>query len=195
MASQNKIVEIIFAIKTIYPYYAKETDVESLVKTWGLLLSDVPDDVADTALYQALRVCKMPPAPADLLEQIRAMKTAQEPTAEELWVAYHKALQETMRLVPQFQYTYVDASGISQGQKARNKVDAIWAGLPEPVKHYLSSKGELIRCAQQIGASPEEDVQWEKQRFIKQVPVIVKRAEYSGMMLEGGGHMGLLSGG
>lgn len=195
MATQNKIVEIIYAIKTIYPYYAKETDVESLVKTWGMLLSDVSDEMADAALYQALRVCKMPPTPADLLEQLRAMTAAQEPTAEELWVAYHKALQDTMRLVPQFQYTYVDASGVSQGQRARNKVEAIWAGLPEPVRQYLSSKGELIRCAQQMGASPEEDTQWEKQRFLKQVPVIVKRAEYSGFMLEGSGRMGLLTGG
>lgn len=195
MATQNKIVEIIFAIKTIYPYYAKETDVESLVKTWGMLLSDIPDELADTALYQALRVCKMPPTPADLLEQIRAMKAAEEPSAEELWTVYHKALHDTMRLIPQFGYTYVDASGKSQGQQARDKVEAIWAGLPEAVKHYLSTKGELIRQAQQMGVSPEEETQWEKQRFIKSVPVIVKRAEYSAMMLEGGGRMGLLSGG
>lgn len=186
MASQNKIVEIIFSIKTIYPYYAKDTDVESLVKTWGMLLSDVPDEVADAALYQALRVCKKPPTPADLLEQISAMKAAQAPSAEELWVVYHKALRDVMRLIPQFQYTYVDASGRSQGQQARDKVDMIWAGLPEPVQRYLSSKGELIRCAQQMGASAEEDTQWEKQRFMKNMPVIAKRMEYGGMMLEAG---------
>lgn len=196
MASQNKIVEIIFGIKTIYPYYAKETDVQSLVKTWGMLLQDVPDDVADAAFYKALRVCKVPPTPADLIEQINAMKAATEPTAEELWTVYHKALNDTMRLIPQFGYTYVDSSGISQGQQARNKVEKIWAGLPDAIKHYLSSKGELIRCAQQLSALPVEDTQWEKQRFLKAVPVIVKRAEYSGLMLEGnGGSMNLLSGG
>lgn len=195
MASQNKIVEIIFGIKTIYPYYAKETDVESLVKTWGMLLQDVPDDVADAAFYAALRVCKVPPTPADLIEQIKEMQSANEPTPEELWTVYSRALNDTMRLIPQFQYTYVDSSGVSQGQQARNKVDAIWAGLPEPIKHYLSSKGELIRCAQQMGAQPVEDTQWEKQRFIKSVPVIKKRAEYGGLRLTGGDATPLLQGG
>lgn len=195
MATQNKIVEIIFGIKTIYPYYAKETDVQSLVKTWGMLLQDVPDDVADAAFYKALRVCKVPPTPADLIEQINAMKAAQAPTAEDLWAVYHKALRDTMRLIPQFGYTYVDESGISQGQQARNKVEMIWEGLPNEIRHYLSSKGELIRCAQQMGAASEEDTGWEKQRFLKAVPVIVKRAEYSGMMLEGGAARNLLSGG
>ena len=181
MASQNKIVEIIFSIKTIYPYYAKDTDVESLVKTWGMLLRDVPDEVADAALYRALRVCKMPPTPADLIEQIQAMQAANAPSAEELWVVYHKALREVMRLIPQFTYTYVDASGRSQGQQARDKVDVIWAGLPEAVQRYLSSKGELIRQAQQMGASAEEDVGWEKQRFMKNMPVIAKRMEYGAL--------------
>lgn len=195
MASQNKIVEIIFGIKTIYPYYAKETDVESLVKTWGMLLNDVPDDMADAAFYAALRVCKVPPTPADLLEQIRAMRAADEPSPEELWVVYHKALTDTMRQIPQFAYTYVDSSGISQGQQARNRVEAIWASLPEPIKHYLSSKGEMIRQAQQMAASSEEDTGWEKQRFMKSVPVIVKRAEYSGFRLEGADRMRLTGGG
>lgn len=186
MASQNKIVEIIFGIKTIYPYYAKETDVESLVKTWGMLLADIPDDVADAAFYKALRVCKVPPTPADLIEQINAMHAAQEPSAEDLWVVYHKALRDVMRLIPQFGYTYVDASGKSQGQQARDKVDMIWSGLPDAIKRHLSSKGELIRCAQQMGAASEEDTGWEKQRFMKNMPVIAKRMEYSGMMLEAG---------
>lgn len=195
MASQNKIVEIIFGIKTIYPYYAKETDVESLVKTWGMLLRDVPDEAADAAFYAALRVCKVPPTPADLLEQIRAMNEACEPSPEELWVVYHRALREAMRLIPQFAYTYVDESGLSQGQQARNKVDALWEGLPDTVKRYLSSRGEFIRQAQQMAVSSEDDAGWEKQRFIKSVPAMRKRAEYSGMMLEGGQQTNLLGGG
>lgn len=195
MASQNKIVEIIFGIKTIYPYYAKETDVESLVKTWGMLLRDIPDDMADAAFYAALRVCKVPPTPADLIEQIRAMQAASAPSPESLWVEYHNALRDTMRLIPQFSYTYVDESGISQGQQARNKVDAIWAKLSEPIKQYLSSRGELIRQAQQMAVSSEDDTGWEKQRFIKNVPIILKRAEYSGLRLGGGERVGLLGGG
>lgn len=186
MATQNKIVEIIFSIKTIYPYYAKETDVESLVKTWCMLLSDVSDKDADAALYQALRTCKMPPTPADLIEQLRIMRESLEPSAEQMWTVYHKALWDVMKLLPEFSYTYVDASGKSLGQKARDKVTAIWEGLPDEIKHYLSSKGELIRQAQQMGSSPEENIQWEKQRFLKAAPSISRRTEYSSFMLDRG---------
>lgn len=183
MASQDKIVEIIFGIKTIYPYYAKETDVESLVKTWGLLLQDIPDEVADAAFYKALRVCKVPPTPADIIEQVNAMHAATLPSPEELWTVYHEAIRETMRLIPQFNYTYVDASGMSQGQQAREKVEKIWDRLPETIKGYLVSRGELIRTAQQIMVSTEGDVAWEKQRFLKQVPILEKRAQDNTFML------------
>lgn len=194
MASQNKIVEIIFAIKTVYPYYAKETDVESLVKTWSMLLRDVPDNVADEAFYKALRVCKVPPTPADLIAQVNAIKDECAPSPEQLWAVYHRALDETMQLIPQFSYTYVDESGISQGEQARNKVHDIWNGLPEEIRRYLSVEGELIRCAQQLRSLPEEDEKWEKQRFLKTVPAIIKRFDYSWMSLgEAGGSKNLLS--
>ena len=51
MASQNKIIQMIAAIKTIYSYYAKETDVEMLLKTWTMLLKDYPDNAVEVALY------------------------------------------------------------------------------------------------------------------------------------------------
>lgn len=191
MATQNKIIEMIYAIKTIYPYYAKETDVQSLVKTWTLLLKDIPDDATEAAFYKALQVCKMPPTPADVLEQVNAMQAAFEPTAEELWAVYYDAIRETMGQVPRFNYSFVDHTGISQGTQARNRVESIWQGLPEPIKKYLTTKGELIRIAQMLQT---EEPQWEKQRFMKTLPTIEKRIEYSGMMIEGGGK-NLLNGG
>jgi hypothetical protein len=42
VASKKKIIEMIASVKTIYPYYAKETDVPTLVNTWTLLLREYP---------------------------------------------------------------------------------------------------------------------------------------------------------
>ena len=42
MASQNKVIEIIAMIKTVYSYYAKGSDVSLLTKTWVALLRDYP---------------------------------------------------------------------------------------------------------------------------------------------------------
>lgn len=42
MATKKKIIEMIASVKTIYPYYAKDTDVPTLVNTWALLLREYP---------------------------------------------------------------------------------------------------------------------------------------------------------
>lgn len=94
MASQNKITEMIAAIKTIYPYYAKDANVSILVKTWMALLNDYPDDVVEAAFFQALKVCKMPPTPADIIEKIKEMQASLEPTIEELWDTYITQLKK-----------------------------------------------------------------------------------------------------
>ena len=70
MASKKKISELIIAIKTLYPYYSKNSnDAENavLIGTWDMLLKDYTDAEVGTALAQCLRTCKMPPTPADVI--------------------------------------------------------------------------------------------------------------------------------
>lgn len=184
MASMNKITDIIAAIKTIYPYYAKDTDIEVLAKTWNALLKDFPDEAVDMALYKCLQICKMPPTPAEVIEQITSMHRSIEQSDEELWSLYCEAMTETARQMSRFTYSYIDETGISQGQQARNKVDDIWEGLPEKIKRYLATKGELMRNAR-LSNDDFEFLSWEKQRFMKSMPIMEKRIEYSGLMLEG----------
>ena len=185
MASQNKIIEMIGAIKTIYSYYAKDTNVQLLVNTWTRLLHSYEDGLVEAAFYKCLQTCKMPPTPADVIEQINALRKADEQSDEDLWAVYHRALIMTADQMSRFNYTYVDESGLSQGQQARNKVEQIWQGLPDKIKSYLSSKGELMRNANDNNLDASF-AQWEKQRFMKAMPIMEKRQEYSAMLLEGG---------
>ena len=194
MATQNKIIEMIGAIKTIYSYYAKDTDVKLLVSTWTKLLEGYDDNLVGAAFYKCLQECKMPPTPADVIEQIRELRKTQELSDEELWTIYNKALIETSRLMSQFDYTYVDATGISQGTQARRKVAELWEGLPEKIKRYLASKSELMRNANEYNFDLSFS-SWEKQRFLKAMPIMEKRQEYSAMMLEGGVNTPLIGGG
>lgn len=183
MATQNKIIEMIAAVKTIYSYYAKETDVEVLVKTWSLLLKEYADDVVEIAFYKCLQTCKMPPTPADVIEQIQSMHQTLEPSDEELWTVYEKALRDTSREMANFGATYVDETGLSQGQQARRNVEQIWEGLPEKIKLYLASKGELMRNAQEWSNDLKYS-SWEKPRFMKAMPIMKKRKEYGSLLLE-----------
>ena len=173
MASQRKIIEMITAIKTIYSYYAKDCDIELLVQTWGVLLRDYKDDVVDIAFYNAMQSCKVPPTPADIIERIKEMQKASDPTPESLWNELRAAIKETQKQMYYFRFNYIDNSGISQGDRARKKVDDVWNALNEKLKSYLSSKEEMIAIAR----NDEDDLKYEKSRFLKTLPIIEKRIE------------------
>ena len=173
MASQKKIVEMITAIKTIYSYYAKDCDVELLVQTWGVLLRDYKDDIVDIAFYKAMQSCKVPPTPADIIERIKEMQKASDQTPESLWNELRAAIKETQKQMYYFRFNYIDNSGISQGDRARKKVDDVWNALNEKLKSYLSSKEEMIAIAR----NDEDDLKYEKSRFLKTLPIIEKRIE------------------
>lgn len=181
MASQNKIIEIIAGIKTLYPYYAKDTNKQVLVKMWNALLQQYTDEIVEQAFYKALQVCKMPPTPADVIEHIQRMNKAEQLSEYEMWDIYRKALKETQRLMYYFQFTYVDETGLSQGQQARNKVDEIWNNLPEELKTYIASKGEMMRLAQN---NSDDDMKFEKQRFMKTLPTLTQRIEDKKLLLD-----------
>lgn len=191
MASTNKITEIIAAIKTIYPYYAKDANVQMLVKTWGVLLRDYADSDVDTALYMCLQTCKMPPTPADLIEKLTALRTALEPSDEELWNEVTKALRKGSRLVYQFRFNAIDPNGLTQGENARRSFTKLWESLPEKVKMYFGGKGEFQRLAT---THDDEELKYERNRFMKVMPTIQVRHEYKqlNLALEAGSDIGAL---
>lgn len=168
MASMKKIAGVIAAIKTIYPYYAKDGDVKVLTQTWAILLKDYPDQVVDFALQKCLQICKMPPTPADMIEQINNMHIAIQDSEEELWTRYVQVLRDTGKYVYRIQYPLF-------GEDPRQKIDELWDGLPGEIKRYVGSKNELMRYARTY---TDDDMQFEKTRFLKAMPTMRKREEY-----------------
>lgn len=168
MATINKITEVIAVIKSVYPYYAKDNNVKILAKTWELLLNDYPDEAVDKAIIQCLKICKMPPTPADVIEQLNGMF---ETSDEQLWNEYIQALNSVENQIYYFQFTGIEENGKSQGENAREKVNQIWQDLPERIKDYIGGKSELIRMA---NAYNEEELKFEKTRFLKSMPKIKK---------------------
>jgi hypothetical protein len=196
MASQKKIIEMIASVKAIYPYYAKDADIEMTVKTWKVLLKNIPDDVTEVAFYKALQTCKMPPTPADILEEVKGLINANEPTDEELWGVFLKVLPKVSELRYMFRFTAMQSNGKTQGDNARDKAEQIWQDLPEKLKQYVGSKGELMRLAEYT----DDELKYEKNRFMKSMPVIQKRQEYAelvsgnDLMIDGAAIGGLLNG-
>lgn len=177
MASRNKIIEMIGAIKAVYPYYSKDGDAKVLVKTWEALLNAYDDSEVEHGFYKSLQVCKMPPTPADVIEHIKEVRRASEPSGEELWGVYRKALEKTLRFMGEFGYTFVEEDGLTQGDKARAKVEELWRELPWQIKAYLSSKSEMMAMAKRLD---REEIAFEQNRFLKALPTLEKRNEYLG---------------
>lgn len=176
MATQKKIVEMIGSVKTIYPYYAKDTDVQTLVKTWTLLLKDYPDKAVDVAFLKCLQTCKMPPTPADVIEQLNSLASALEPSDEELWSIYTDALRKTYKQLGYIQYPLFGETSAD----AHARIEKIYAEFPERLKHYIGSKGELMRMARDY---TDDDLKFEKNRFLKMMPTMKQREEASKIML------------
>ena len=185
MASKKKISELIIAIKTIYPYYSKNSnDAENavLIGTWDMLLKDYTDAEISTALAQCLRTCKMPPTPADVIERIQAAHKAYQPTAGELWGVYLDALHDAADLVGCFGYTIRLADGRTQGQKARDDFQALFENLPAPIREYLGTPSQLMRDAQLW--TNGEITQYDRNKFEKNLPIMTARLEYRGELTE-----------
>ena len=176
MASQKKIIEMIGSVKTIYPYYAKDTDVETLVRTWTLLLKDYPDKAVDVAFYKCLQTCKMPPTPADVIEQLNSLIEAVETSDEELWSEYTIALRKVYKQMGYIQYPLFGETSAD----AHKRIDAIYQALPERLRHYVGSKGELMRMARDYS---DEDLKYERNRFFKMMPAMKKREEAAKIVL------------
>lgn len=185
MASKKKIVEMITLIKNLFPFYAKDSNVEMLVKTWDVLLNEYPDNLVEVAFLNCLKTAKMPPAPADVIEHIKGLEQANQESDEELWAMYTKALNDAERHIYSFNFTFVPyGTTKTQGTLAREAVEKIWEDLPDRLKQYIGSKGELIRMSRDY---TKEDLKYEKTRFLKEMPHIKNREDFSkvAVLLEG----------
>lgn len=181
MASKKTIIKAIGAIKTIYSYFGKDTDIELLVDTWHSLLQNYSDAEVDKGVFMALRVCKYAPVPADVIEQIESLRKKDKPCESELWALYRKALKEVLYYSYRLEYNYIDNSGLSQGEQARLRIAQIWAELPEELKIYIGDKQELVSSAKALNHS---EVSYERNRFSKVFPLLEKRVQDRKIFLE-----------
>lgn len=180
MATKKAIVELLGSIKTIYSYYGKDADLELLINTWYSLLQNYTDEEVKQGTFLSLRVCKYPPTPADVIEQIENFKQIEKPSEQELWGLYRQALKEVNYYSYRLNYNYIDSTGISQGEQARTAIQAVWEALPEELKVYLGDKNELLRNARELN---EADISFEKNRFSKTFPILQKRLEDKKLLL------------
>ncbi len=164
MANKAKIIQMVGAIKTLYSYYAKDVDNQQLVQLWFGLLKDYSDEEASYGLAEAMKVCTMPPTPADVISHIEKRRDSMRETDVEVWQKLRQGLDECYRLTGYFGDKQPTASGKTFAEVARDKVTALWRELPTEAQRFIGSEQELIRKSK----LDDKALQIEESRFRKQ---------------------------
>lgn len=191
MATEKKVIEMLLFIKNTYGQYTREMNVDALIDTWMLLLKDYPDKAVEVAFLKCLGYCEKPPLPAHIIKELNSMLESLEPSDEELWSQYTRALNKTEKEVYYFRFNAIEENGRTQGDNAKMRVQVLWDNLPQTLKQYIGSKGELIRVARDY---TDEDLKFEKNRFLKMMPTIKKREEAVKVLLALGNDLKMIEG-
>ena len=171
--AKKNIVEMIGIIKANYSYAYKDVDSNSmslLIETWFESLSKYDGRIVMVAFKKALETCKMPPTLADIIQNIKQIKVATEPTDTELWNELVKAVEVTNDCIYYFQFQMVEDNGKTQSENAKERFNKLWEEMPQILKDYCGNKSGLVDIAQ-------TDLEFEKNRFLKQLPTLKQRQE------------------
>lgn len=171
--TRKDIVSMIGIIKANYTYAYKDVDEDTMrmmIETWFVSLSRYDKQVISVAFQKAIEGCKMPPTLADILQHIKEIKVATEPTDTELWEQLVRAANKTSDCIYYFQFNLVEANGKTQGDNARDRFNKLWDELPQILKDYCGNKHGLIDLS-------NSDLSFEKGRFLKVLPTLKSRQE------------------
>lgn len=170
--TKKDVIGMIAMMKSNYPYAYKQQSKEEtnmLVNTWCAIFCKYPREIVQSAFYKSLEICKMPPTIADLTEIINLYKQATEKSENDLWSELRTAVYKTDDCVYRFRFNAIQPNGKTQGENARDEFDEIWNNLSPELKEYLSNKNTLIELSRQ------ENLEYEKARFIKILPIVRNR--------------------
>ena len=144
-----------------------------LVESWYDILKKYPLEVCERAVNEALEHATQGKAPriGDIVGYIKKMMTAYEKDDAELWAELQGVLREVSKCVYMFNYTFVEDDGVSQGDKARRRVDDIFNSLDPALKDYCRDKRGLIELANYTS----EQTSYERGRFMRVMPTVRER--------------------
>lgn len=154
--------------------YKTQTDEERkiLLQSWYVILKDYPKEVCDKAVIEAIKHAKFAPRIGDIVEQIEKMRVAFEKDENELWAELTGVLGNVSSNTYRYRFNAVDYNGLTQGENARRRNEAIFERLSPELKEYVKDVGGLITIAEYTA----EQLTYERGRFMRNIPVMKERA-------------------
>ena len=162
--------------------YRTQTDEEReiLIRSWYAILKEYPKEVVDKAVINAIKNAEYAPRIGSIVKEIEKMQVALEKSDAELWAELTGVLRDVARNVYAFRFTYIEANGRTQGDNARIRVKEIFNGLSPELKEYVRNTKGLI----EIAGYTDEELTYERGRFIRTMPQVKERAKTRQQMPE-----------
>lgn len=150
-----------------------DTERQLLLRSWYEILKDYPKEICERAVINAIKNSEFAPRIGTVVKEIEKMRVAYEKSDEELWAELTGVLNEVSNNVYRYRFTAIDYNGKTQGDNAREKNENIFEGLSYELKEYCQNLRGLI----DISNYTDEQLNFEKGRFLKIIPTIKERAK------------------
>ena len=89
---------------------------------------------------KAIEVCKMPPTLADIIQHIKRIENANEPTDTELWQELVDCVDKANDCIYYFQFQMIEDNGKTQSENAKERFNKLWEEMPQILKDYCGKR-------------------------------------------------------
>ena len=172
------IVEYITLINLQFPsayQFATERDRELFINLWFEGLKDYPKEICDMAVKKAILKAEFAPKIATVINEADNLLRAQGSSEGELWNKLVSALREIRSELPyasdRYDSVIHDDTGLTTAGEARQLISGVYNGLDSTLKKYCGG----IQGFMDLAKVSEDDLQFEKGRFLKQLTIITER--------------------
>lgn len=162
------IYKLIAKVKVAYPFNYKTFEVddfEILAESWYEDLGGYSLELVNEAFKRARQANKISITTADIIEQIEKIRSAFEPSEQELWRELVLVLSRAQRYIDRLYYTAVEENGKTQGENAREGLNALYGSLKPEFKRYCGGVSGLMALA----SLDDESLEFERARFLKDI--------------------------
>ncbi len=141
-------------------------DAQLLMEFWYDTLKEYPKEVVTQAVCNAIKHSQFAPKIANILDEIKALKSVNEKTDIELWAELENVLYTVYDTAQYLRYP-------QHYDRADKKLNEIYNALSAEIKLFVVNLSTLIEIAEMDGESRK----YEKARFLRTMPSLREHAE------------------
>ncbi len=155
--------------------FATARDEDMFISLWYEGLKGYPKELCAMAVRNAIYKAEFAPKIATIIKEAESLAESQGSSDGELWSELVSALDEIRRELPytgeRYNTVIHEDTGLTTAGEARKLIGRVYDGLNLKLKEYCGGMRGFMDLAQMN----EADLQFEKGRFLKQLPQLTER--------------------